>query len=101
MDAFTPEQRAFLVDLFRSVNMLLAHASDVSATTAGALAALRKVLTARGIVTNEEWDAAVEEFQDDEHTLSTLDPDVQAAPERIRRVYPWFMTEEGDAESPR
>jgi len=92
---FTPKQRAYLTVLFHSVHVLLQHAANAATGAKTGYLALRNLLTERGVVTEEEWDAAVTAIETQQATLLSLDPEYQEALAKIQSVYPWFGRGEG------
>ena len=54
------------------------------------------MLVGKGIVTEDEWDDAIDAVEADQRTLAELDPEVQESLAEIRRIYPWFGRHEGE-----
>ena len=59
------------------LNMLIRHADRVASKTHISVVAARDLLVSKGIVSDAEWDAAVNRVEREQATLFTLDPDVQ------------------------
>jgi hypothetical protein len=68
------------------LNMLIDHADRVASKAQVGVVAARDLLVSKGIVTEEEWDAAVDRVERGQATLFALDPDVQRAVDEIRRL---------------
>jgi hypothetical protein len=68
------------------LNMLIDHADRVASKAQVAVVAARDLLVSKGLVTEEEWDAAVDRVESGQATLFAMDPDVQSTMDEIRRL---------------
>ena len=68
------------------LDMLIRHADRVATKAQIGVVAARDLLVSKGIVTEAEWDAAVDRVGRGQATLFALDPDVQRAVDEIRRL---------------
>ena len=79
------------------LNMLIDHADRVASKAQVAVVAARDLLVSKGIVTEEEWDAAVDRVERGHATLFALDPDVERTMDEMRRL---LNLEEPNADTP-
>ena len=68
------------------LNMLIRHADRVASKAQVSVVAARDLLVSKGIVSDAEWDAAVNQVEREQATLFTLDPDVQRTVDEIQRL---------------
>jgi hypothetical protein len=81
--AVTTEQLEAIVNV---LSMLIDHANRVASKAQVAVVAARDLLVSKGIVTEGEWDSAVDRVEREQATLFALDPDAQRALDEIRRL---------------
>jgi hypothetical protein len=81
--AVTTEQFEAILNV---LNMLIDHADRVASKAQIAVVAARDLLVSKGIVTEEEWDAAVDRVERGHAMLFDLDPDVQRTMDELRRL---------------
>ena len=65
------------------LNLLVSHADRAATKAQFGVIAARDLLVSKGIVTEEEWDAAIERLEQEHTTLFAMDPDVQSALDEI------------------
>ncbi len=84
--AVKDHERRQLEAILNVLNMLIDHAGRVASKAQVAVVAARDLLVSKGIVTEAEWDAAVDRVERGQATLFALDPDVQRAVDEIQRL---------------
>lgn len=83
LNIVTPEQ---LEAILKVLNMLIDHADRVASNAQVGVVAARDLLVGKGLVTEAEWDAAVDRVERAQAMLFALDPDVRRAVGEVRRL---------------
>jgi hypothetical protein len=68
------------------LDTLIAHAGRVASKAQVGVVAARDLLVSKAIVTEAEWDVAVDRVEREQAKLFALDPDAQRAVDGIRRL---------------
>ena len=68
------------------LDVLIDHADRVATHAQVVVVAARDLLVSKGLVTEAEWDIAVDRVERGQGTLFALDPDVHRAVDEIRRL---------------
>lgn len=78
--------RATIEAVMNVLQLLLDHNSRMAEDAKTATVAMRRLLEKKGIVSESEWDAAVDRVRAEEETLFALDPEAQKARDEVRRL---------------
>jgi len=84
--ASEPVSGETLEAVINALRVWLDHLGTVAENAATAAVAARNLLVSKGLVTEEEWDSAVDEVRRQHATLLGMDPEAQVAIDELRRL---------------